>query len=808
MGVFRSRRRDTWQDSGTRYAESALRPVPVESDLNDVEFGRLGPAPGPRPEPPDPVSSGGPPRTDPDEGADAAPGTGPDVEADPDPKPDAHPAPADTAKEQAPELRGDDSSRHLVAVRDPDGLDSGDTASAALNVAASNAADSGPGGSAPAQSEPPVDRRPARRGGAWLDSGSRYAESALRPGPTGTGSPDADPLMSGFKRRRGAPDRPDPGPQGDPAGGQWSERRPAERPETWLDSGSRYADSAERRGRLRPGSGRADPTTARAGSGGAPRPASPGPGAERRGGERTDGWLDSGSRYAESAKRRPSTDTASLMQSFDRRPAPLALEAGAVRPGDAETAESGPEPPVPAAEGEADATGADLGRGGSPEPAAESEPADRAADPGPLAVVACAAADPDPPSFFDDDTLDYGGDAFRASAGWAEQILPQQSSDHHSGGTAFVSTPSGRFAFRAPDPAGPASGMDSTREFTGTSLPGSTAPRRRGADASAAKSAAKAAAKAQAKAAAKAARSSTGPTAAAVGETVPDTDSAAVTGISILDTAQAEADRQSGRERAKHKSRPVRRAVVSAVTLGAVGAVTAASAALLGLTSADHKNVEGSPQADPSVATAAAPGGLTLPVSTARPTSTVSGAPAASGSGTPDPSGTASPSVTASARPSTGSGATAADFHVSVNQRSADPDSVQILLRNSGSAPLSWSASPRESWIALSQRSGTLAAGGSVTITASATSAAPSGQWTAGVVFSPGGQVVAVHGGTAAAPPSSPPVAPPPTSTTPTAPPSSPPVSSTTTSGPSVPPSTSAAGAPPSTGASQAPPTT
>jgi DNA-directed RNA polymerase specialized sigma24 family protein len=214
--------------------------------------------------------------------------------------------------------------------------------------------------------------------------------------------------------------------------------------------------------------------------------------------------------------------------------------------------------------------------------------------------------------------------------------------------------------------------------------------------------------------------------------------------------------------RPRHKARPMKQAVVSAMALGAIGAVAAAAAAMLGVTSNPHSNtaaLDGSQSSDglgsastgtPSSGTGA--GRLTVSVTTGSAGSATGGlltgdtglgvgllpgsasAAGTSGTGT---SGAASAPTTASA------GA----FYVSVNQRSADPDSVQILLRNTGGSALKWSAAPSERWLTLSQGSGTLAAGQSVVVTATATSAAPSGQWAAQIVFSPGGIVVTLHGG-------------------------------------------------------------
>jgi hypothetical protein len=211
----------------------------------------------------------------------------------------------------------------------------------------------------------------------------------------------------------------------------------------------------------------------------------------------------------------------------------------------------------------------------------------------------------------------------------------------------------------------------------------------------------------------------------------------------------------------------MRQAVLSAVTLGAVGAAAAATAALLGITSDGHSSqlLDSTPSQDP----AGVPGGgLTVSVSTPpvplasssirSSSSRGRGKNGASGIGiggiVHSPPGTAPGSGSGS-----DSGASAADFHVSINQRDADPNSVTIVLRNSGSAPIAWQAAAHDTWIALSQSSGTLGGGQSQAIVATVTSAAPSGPWTSTITFSPGGAVVTLHGGSSN--PSSAPASPP-----------------------------------------------
>jgi DNA-directed RNA polymerase specialized sigma24 family protein len=241
-----------------------------------------------------------------------------------------------------------------------------------------------------------------------------------------------------------------------------------------------------------------------------------------------------------------------------------------------------------------------------------------------------------------------------------------------------------------------------------------------------------------------------------------------------------------GKPRARHKSRPVRQAVTSAVALGAVGAVAAVSAALLGLTSEDHAQaVLGDPGLSKPIGPGADSGGLTVTVSTApaaAPTSPAAPAAPLRPTGTAVPAaGTGISGLAAQSTPP-GSPATPAapgqptadpaDFHVSVNQRSADANTVVIVLRNTGAVSIAWTATAQDSWIVLSQTSGTLGAGQSQAITATATGAAPSGAWVSRITFAPGDAVVTIRGGIAHTPP---PSATPPPSTSPTPPPTTPP---------------------------------
>lgn len=215
----------------------------------------------------------------------------------------------------------------------------------------------------------------------------------------------------------------------------------------------------------------------------------------------------------------------------------------------------------------------------------------------------------------------------------------------------------------------------------------------------------------------------------------------------------------AAKQQARHRSRHVRKAVVSVVALGAVGAVAAATAALLGVSADENTNQTLGSAAGPAASSTVTPHGLhtsSLPLITA----TVS---------SPGPVGAAEPvppvPFRSGAQPGIGSGFVvpgtggagssgpgAADFYVSVNQRDGDPNSITILLRNTGTAPVAWSAQDADSWITLSQSSGTLAAGQETDVVAAATTAAPPGRWTSSVVFSPGGAVVTLNGESAGSP--------------------------------------------------------
>ncbi|MFE7171195.1 hypothetical protein [Streptomyces sp. NPDC057616] len=119
-------------------------------------------------------------------------------------------------------------------------------------------------------------------------------------------------------------------------------------------------------------------------------------------------------------------------------------------------------------------------------------------------------------------------------------------------------------------------------------------------------------------------------------------------------------------------------------------------------------------------------------------------------------------------------------------------DTTLVTLTATGSSPVRWSASTGASWLYLSQSSGTLAPGDSLTIKVYVDHLRePSGPWSAKVAVSPAGAVVSIEGyGNAPGPgspdptspsdpPSSPDPDPTPSSPTPSDPPSSPPPSST-----------------------------
>jgi DNA-directed RNA polymerase specialized sigma24 family protein len=132
-------------------------------------------------------------------------------------------------------------------------------------------------------------------------------------------------------------------------------------------------------------------------------------------------------------------------------------------------------------------------------------------------------------------------------------------------------------------------------------------------------------------------------------------------------------------------------------------------------------------------------------------------------------------------------------------------DTTLVTLTATGDAPVRWSATTGASWLYLSQSSGTLKPGESLTVKVYVDHLRePSGPWSARVAISPAGAVVTIQGyGTAPAPsgpgtpgkPTTPPTAPGPSPTTsaptPSDPPSSPPTPDPTPTDPtpSTPPS-------------------
>ncbi|WP_037901005.1 BACON domain-containing protein, partial [Streptomyces sviceus] len=114
-----------------------------------------------------------------------------------------------------------------------------------------------------------------------------------------------------------------------------------------------------------------------------------------------------------------------------------------------------------------------------------------------------------------------------------------------------------------------------------------------------------------------------------------------------------------------------------------------------------------------------------------------------------------------------------------------DGDTTLITLTATGDAPVRWSATTGASWLYLSQSSGVLKPGESLTIKVYVDHLRePSGPWSARVAVSPAGAVVTIQGyGTAPAPsapgePTTPPSSPSPTASAPSDPPPSDPPSS------------------------------
>jgi DNA-directed RNA polymerase specialized sigma24 family protein len=139
---------------------------------------------------------------------------------------------------------------------------------------------------------------------------------------------------------------------------------------------------------------------------------------------------------------------------------------------------------------------------------------------------------------------------------------------------------------------------------------------------------------------------------------------------------------------------------------------------------------------------------------------------------------------------------------VSVNQRSNNPGEVTVTLRNSGDAPVAWTATADAPFLTLSQSSGVLPAGGQqvVKITVAQNAAPPTG-WQAHVRFDPSGATVTLSGsgsgsGGNGGPSTSP-------STTPSGTPSTQPSSSSPSGSPSTSPGGQPSGTPSSSPSSQ-----
>ena len=373
---------------------------------------------------------------------------------------------------------------------------------------------------------------------------------------------------------------------------------------------------------------------------------------------------------------------------------------------------------------------------------------------------------------------DFAG-VYRAPGSWAARVLPPDSETDwrpmagggprpklltgpQSGdtGDGFISTPSGRFANRAP--------VGSAAERTRTRRPYTESAYIEGMAGVSANAATRTGSVAGSGAGGRAGSGiGSGPAAAAgsraesgaLSGTGPGVRARSNSGTARLPRFVAPAPEAprgpDGKPRPQHRSRPMRQVVLSAVTLGAVGAAAAATAALLGVTSDSHSSqfIDSLPSQDP---VSAGGGGLTVSVSTP-PVPLASSSVRSSSSRGVGKNGAPATGIGGSVRtpsgpapgPGSGPGTNAADFHVSINQRDADPNSVTIVLRNSGSAPIAWKAGAHDAWITLSQNSGTLGGGQSQAIVATATNDAPAGQWTSTITFSPGGAVVTLHGGSA-----------------------------------------------------------
>ena len=86
-------------------------------------------------------------------------------------------------------------------------------------------------------------------------------------------------------------------------------------------------------------------------------------------------------------------------------------------------------------------------------------------------------------------------------------------------------------------------------------------------------------------------------------------------------------------------------------------------------------------------------------------------------------------------------------LHISVSQRSNNPHDVVVTLWNSGTSPVSWTATPDASWLTPSATSGMLAGGAQTSLHVLVDAAGePKGPWTAHVRFDPSGQMVSING--------------------------------------------------------------
>ncbi|MFH7337588.1 hypothetical protein [Streptomyces sp. KHY 26] len=165
---------------------------------------------------------------------------------------------------------------------------------------------------------------------------------------------------------------------------------------------------------------------------------------------------------------------------------------------------------------------------------------------------------------------------------------------------------------------------------------------------------------------------------------------------------------------------------------------------------------------------------------------------AGSASVKPGAGGNGKPDVSVEVTSVTPGSADASAGHLSVTAAN-DGDTTLITLTATGPAPVRWSAATGSSWLYLSQASGTLAPGASVTLRAYIDHLhEPRGLWRAQVSVAPAGAVVTITGyGPPATRPTPPPA--PPTTSAPTTPPpttpSTPPAPPTTPADP--PPSTS-----------------